>query len=483
MSNQDSSNNHLFSPVEMMAEAEKYALNKAKKTSGMTLGLAVMAGAFIGLAFVFYITVTTGGASVGWGLSRLTGGIAFSLGLILIVLCGGELFTSSVLSSIAWANRQISLRKMLSLWAKVYIGNFIGAMFMLLMISAAGLYLLNNGQWGLNALNIAQHKIHHSPTQAFALGVLCNLLVCLAIWMTFSAANALTKAVLMILPVSMFVSSGFEHSVANMFMVPLGIVIANFAPENFWQMVSAEPQQYSDLTVSTFLLANLLPVTLGNIFGGAVLVGLTNWCIYRRPQLKAANVSSITQSLEIKSVKKTDVLSRVTVKQITNTQPLSLSADTLVPKAVDLMLENNVSGAPVCDVNGRLVGFLSMHDVMVELWTQNYLPSKGKKVVELMSRDVVAVNATDRLVDVVEYLCIDPEQLYPVTALGIATSHAPQLPIEERVKAMKVSKPSLLPVLNDGEFIGTITRDSVMVELRKLYEEQGKEAVARLEIA
>ncbi|MGR5117557.1 formate transporter FocA [Vibrio astriarenae] len=483
MSNVDSSNNHLFSPMEMMAEAEKFALNKAKKTSSMTLGLAVMAGAFIGLAFVFYITVTTGGNAVGWGLSRLTGGIAFSLGLILIVLCGGELFTSSVLSSISWANGQISLKKMLSLWAKVYIGNFIGAMFMLLMITAAGLFMLNHGQWGLNALNIAQHKIHHTPIQAFALGVLCNLLVCLAIWMTFSAANALTKALLMILPVSMFVSSGFEHSVANMFMVPLGIVISHFAPEQFWQTVAAEPQQYSDLTVSTFLMANLIPVTLGNIFGGAVLVGLTNWCIYRRPQLKAANVSSITQSLEIVSVKETDQLSSKTVKHITNTQPLSLSADTLVPKAIDLMLEENVSGAPVCDVNGRLVGFLSTHDVMVALWSQNYLPSKGTKVVDLMSRDVVAVDADDRLVDIIEYMCIDKEQLYPVTAMGIATTSAPQQPIEERVKAMKVSKPSLLPVLENGRFIGTITRDSVMLELRKIYEDDGAKAVSRLEIA
>ncbi|MGF1684044.1 formate transporter FocA [Photobacterium minamisatsumaniensis] len=482
MSNGDSNNNQLFSPMEMMAEAEKFALSKAKKTSGMTLGLATMAGAFIGLAFVFYITVTTGSATSGWGLSRLVGGIVFSMGLILIVLCGGELFTSSVLSSISWANRQISFKKMLSIWAKVYIGNFIGAMFMLLLISAAGLFLLNQGQWGLNALNIAQHKIHHTPVQAFSLGVLCNLLVCLAIWMTFSSANALTKAVLMILPVAMFVSSGFEHSVANMFMVPLGIVIQNFAPEQFWQMVAAEPQQYSDLTISTFLIANLLPVTLGNIFGGAVLVGLTNWCIFRRPQLKATNIRSITQRLDIVSVKEADMLSHVTIKDITNTQPLTLTADMLVPNAVDKMIEGNVSGAPVCDVNGRLVGFLSMYDLMKELWYQDYQPNQGTKVVDLMNCDVVAVDVKDRLVDVVEYLCIDKDQLYPTSAMGIATSMT-SLPLEERVKAMKVSKPRILPVLQDGDFIGTITRDSVMAKLRHVYPKHATEEVSRLEIA
>ncbi|PSW13902.1 formate transporter FocA [Photobacterium sanctipauli] len=481
MSNVDTTNNQLFSPVEMMAEAEKFALSKAKKTSSMTLGLAVMAGAFIGLAFVFYITVTTGSAAAGWGLSRLVGGIVFSMGLILIVLCGGELFTSSVLSSISWANQQISFKKMISLWAKVYVGNFIGAMFMLFLISAAGLYLLNNGQWGLNALNIAQHKIHHTPVQAFALGVLCNLLVCLAIWMTFSSANALTKALLMVLPVSMFVSSGFEHSVANMFMVPLGIYIQNFASDQFWQQVAADPQQFSDLTIPTFLMANLLPVTLGNILGGAVLVGLANWCIFRRPQLKAASVSPITQSLNLEPTKETDMLSHLTVKDVTNTQPFTLTADISVPKAIDMMVEQNLSGAPVCDVQGHLVGFFSTFDVMKELWYQDYQPIKGTKVVDLMKRDVVAVNVDDHLVDIVEYLCIDKDQLYPTTPMGIATSTT-TMSLEERVKALKASKPRILPVLQDDLFIGIITRESIMAELRNVYDDALEPEVSRLEV-
>ncbi len=181
------------------------------------------------------------------------------MGLILIVICGGELFTSSVLSSISWANREISFGKMLSIWGKVYVGNFIGAIFLLLLVTAAGLYQLDEGQWGLNALNIAQHKLHHTTVQAFALGILCNLLVCLAIWLTFSSANAMTKAAMTIMPVAMFVSSGFEHCVANMFMVPLGIVIQNFAPDSFWQQVGVTASQYSDLNVTQFITANLIP--------------------------------------------------------------------------------------------------------------------------------------------------------------------------------------------------------------------------------
>ncbi len=354
-----SKNQNCFSPTEMMAEAEKFALSKAKKTSGMILGLSVMAGAFIGLAFLFYITVTTGSASAGWGLSRLAGGVAFSMGLILIVICGGELFTSSALSSISWANREISFGKMLSIWGKVYVGNFIGAIFLLLLVTAAGLYQLDEGQWGLNALNIAQHKLHHTTVQAFALGILCNLLVCLAIWLTFSSANAMTKAAMTIMPVAMFVSSGFEHCVANMFMVPLGIVIQNFAPDSFWQQVGVTASQYSDLNVTQFITANLIPVTLGNIVGGAVLVGLANWSIYRRPQLKAANVVTITETQALTSVKETLMKSTITVKDMMNSQPVTLSVDMTTPAAIDTLLDHHLSAAPVVDMQGRLVGVLS----------------------------------------------------------------------------------------------------------------------------
>ncbi|EEX94033.1 putative formate transporter 1 [Vibrio orientalis CIP 102891 = ATCC 33934] len=464
-------NNQYFSPMEMMAEAEKFALSKAKKSSGMTLSLAIMAGAFIGLAFLFYITVTTGSTDAGWGLSRLAGGLAFSMGLILIVICGGELFTSSVLSSISWANKQISFTKMLSIWGKVYIGNFIGAMLLLTIVAAAGLYQMDHGQWGLNALNIAQHKLHHTPLQAFALGVLCNLLVCLAIWLTFSSANALTKAAMTIMPVAMFVSSGFEHCVANMFMVPLGIVIQNFAPDSFWQQVGVSAAQYSDLNIKQFLFANLIPVTFGNIVGGAVLVGLANWGIYRRPQLKAANVRTITNTTQINSAKEITMNNNITAKHVMNSNPLTLRAEMLTPVAIDSLLEHHQISAPVCDIEGRLVGFFSAHDVMVDLWCQDYLPAKDQKVVDIMARDVVAIDANDKLVDIAEFLCIDKEQLYPTTSMGIATQLT-TLSLEERAKAMKVSKPHVLPVLDNGKLVGVITRENVLEALRPIYGER-----------
>ncbi|MCG6280626.1 formate transporter FocA [Vibrio diabolicus] len=466
-----SQNHQYFSPKEMMAEAEKFALSKANKTSSMTLSLAIMAGAFIGLAFLFYITVTTGSAGAGWGLSRLAGGLAFSMGLILIVICGGELFTSSVLSSISWANKQISFGKMLSIWGKVYVGNFIGAMFLLSLVTAAGLYQMDSGQWGLNALNIAQHKLHHTLIQAFALGILCNLLVCLAIWLTFSSANAMTKAAMTIMPVAMFVSSGFEHCVANMFMVPLGIVIANFAPESFWASVGVPASQYADLNIGHFITANLIPVTLGNIVGGAVLVGLANWCIFRRPELKAANISSITTTTTLSSVKDFTMKNASFVKDIMNPKPVTISAETPIAIALDVLLDNNVTSAPVVDVQNRLVGFFSAHDVMVELWCEDYIPVKDQKVVDIMSRDVVAIDAGDRLVDVVEFLCIDKEQLYPTSSMGIATRMT-SLSLEERAKSIKVSKPQVLPVLENGQMVGVVTRTEVLKALRPIFGER-----------
>lgn len=468
MSTAYSENQNYFSPYEMMAEAEKFALSKAKKTSSMTLSLAVMAGAFIGLAFLFYITVTTGSTGTGWGMSRLAGGLAFSMGLILIVICGGELFTSSVLSSISWANKQISFGKMLSIWGKVYIGNFIGASFLLLLVSAAGLYQMDHGQWGLNALNIAQHKLHHTLLEAFALGVLCNLLVCLAIWLTFSSANALTKAVMTIMPVAMFVSSGFEHCVANMFMIPLGIVIHAFAPDSFWQQLGINAAQYADLNITNFVTANLIPVTLGNIVGGAVLVGLFNWFIYRRPHLAEVSHATITQTTPLASVKEITMKQTTTIKQMMNTNPISVSADMQTPAAIDVLVNHQLNCAPVVDTQGRLVGILSAHDIMVDLWCQDYLPSADQKVEELMTRDVIAIDVNDKLVDVVEFFCIDKEQLFPTTNMGIATQFN-SLSVEERAKNMKVSKPHMLPVLDKGEFVGTLERNDVLGVLRTIY--------------
>ncbi|WP_228290760.1 formate transporter FocA [Shewanella cyperi] len=266
-------------PMGLVAQAEQYGAGKVAKSATALTGLGVFAGIFISIAFVFYLTVTTGAGAAPWGLVRLVGGIAFSLGLILVVVSGGELFTSSVLTSVAWAAKRINTAQMLTCWGRVFGGNALGAGFMVALVMGAGLYQLDGGQWGLGALKLAQHKLHHSWSQAFCLGVLCNMLVCLGVWMTFACRDTLSKALLLVLPVAMFVSSGFEHSIANLFMVPLGIAIHSFAGSEFFSVIGVDPATFADLTLSNFILHNLIPVTLGNIVGGALVVGLGYWWI------------------------------------------------------------------------------------------------------------------------------------------------------------------------------------------------------------
>ena len=262
-------------PEAIAAVAEDITYGKATKPAAKTFMLAITAGAFISIAFVFYITVlATGG-------SKLAGGVCFALGLILCVILGGELFTSTTLTLVARAANRITWSQMLKNWAIVYFGNLIGGLIMVALIMLSSQYMNTSGQWGLTALNVAQHKIHHTFVEAVALGILCNLMVCLAAWMAFGGRTMTDKALIMILPVAMFVASGFEHSIANMFMIPVGIAIQTFAGPDFWQAISADPAKYADLTIGHFIVNNLIPVTIGNIIGGG-MIGLTYWFIFRR---------------------------------------------------------------------------------------------------------------------------------------------------------------------------------------------------------
>lgn len=201
---------------------------------------------------------------------------------MLVVVCGADLFTSTVLIVVAKASGRITWKQLGLNWLNVYVGNLIGALFFVALMWFAGEYMTANGAWGLNVLQTADHKLHHTFVEAVCLGILANLMVCLAVWMSYSGRSLMDKMFAMVLPVAMFVASGFEHSIANMFMIPLGIVIKNFAAPEFWQAVGAAPEQFSNLTVSHFITDNLIPVTIGNIIGGGLLVGLTYWVIYLR---------------------------------------------------------------------------------------------------------------------------------------------------------------------------------------------------------
>ncbi|KOC92763.1 formate transporter FocA [Winslowiella iniecta] len=272
----------LLLPAAMAKVAEEAGVYKATKQPLTTFFLAITAGVFISIAFVFYITVTTGTGAVPYGLAKLVGGICFSLGLMLVVICGADLFTSTVLIVVAKASGRITWLQLARNWINVYIGNLFGALFFVGLIWFSGEHMVANGAWGLNVLQTADHKMHHTFVEAVCLGILANLMVCMAVWMSYSGRTLTDKMLAMVLPVAMFVASGFEHSIANMFMIPMAIVIRDFASPEFWQAAGASAEQFSSLTVSNFIVDNLIPVTLGNIIGGGILVGLTYWVIYLR---------------------------------------------------------------------------------------------------------------------------------------------------------------------------------------------------------
>lgn len=270
-------------PQAMAWKAEDLGVAKATKNPLSAFVLAITAGFFIGIAFIFYTVVTTGNPNMGWGASKMLGGLAFSLGLMLVVVNGGELFTSTVLTVVAKASGKISWSQLGRNWALVYVGNFVGALGLVAIMQVAKHYEFAGGELGINYMTIAQHKLHHDFTQAIALGIMCNVLVCLAVWMTFSARTVTDKLLAVTFPVAMFVAAGFEHCVANMFQIPMAILTKGAAGPEFWEATGASVAQFADLTWGNFLISNLLPVTIGNIIGGGLFVGLLYWFIYLRP--------------------------------------------------------------------------------------------------------------------------------------------------------------------------------------------------------
>ncbi len=266
-------------PKEMAHKAE--AAGVAKATLG-PLRIAILAGAFIALGAVFATTVTTG-STLSFGLNKLLGGLVFCLGLILVVGAGAELFTGNNLIVMAWAAGRVTTWQLLRNWVIVYIGNFVGSVLTAVMMFFSQQYKFANGALGQNALNIANGKVNLEFGQAIVLGIMCNALVCLAVWLCMGARSATDKILAIIFPITAFVAAGFEHSVANMYFIPMGLLIKAGAPAEFWTGIGNTAVSYPSLTWSNFVLRNLLPVTIGNIVGGAVMVGLAYWFIYLRP--------------------------------------------------------------------------------------------------------------------------------------------------------------------------------------------------------
>ena len=270
-------------PADMATKAEAIGIKKASLGFLDMFALAILAGAFIGTGAIYATTVWTGSGALPYGVSRLLGGLVFCLGLILVVVAGAELFTGNNLIVMAWASHKVTTSALLRNWVIVYAGNFVGSVLTAVLVFASKQYTFSQGAIGLNALNTAQTKVGYDFVQAIALGILCNALVCLAVWLAFGARSAADKILAIIFPISAFVAAGFEHSVANMYFIPVALFIKAGAPDSFWSAIGSTPADYASLTWGSFLVNNLIPVTIGNIIGGSVMVGLVYWFIYLRP--------------------------------------------------------------------------------------------------------------------------------------------------------------------------------------------------------
>lgn len=270
-------------PREMALRAEEIGVRKAALDAPATFVLAVLAGSFIALGAMFATIATTGTAGVvPYGISRLLAGTVFCLGLVLVIVGGAELFTGNTLIIMAWVSGKLSLGRLLRNWGLVLAGNLAGATATAGLVYLSGQYAFGGGLVGANALAMARTKVELGLIQAIALGVLCNALVCLAVWLTLSARSTTDRVVAIVFPISAFVAAGFEHSVANMYIIPLGLLIKAFAPAEFWLAIGQTADQYDVLTWRAMIESNLLPVTFGNVIGGAVMVGATYWFVYLR---------------------------------------------------------------------------------------------------------------------------------------------------------------------------------------------------------
>jgi formate transporter len=258
-------------PAAVARKAEELGVTKATMPAVDIFVLAVLAGAFIALGAAFATTVASG-SDLPYGVTRLLMGLAFSLGLILVVIAGAELFTGNNLIVMAWASRRVGTAQLARNWAIVYVGNLVGALGTALLVRLGEQYTFGGGVVGETAVSIASAKVRLGFGEAVALGILCNALVCLAVWLTYGAHTTADKVLAIVPPITAFVAMGFEHSVANMYFIPVALLI---------ERDPAVPD-VDGLDWGSFLVDNLVPVTIGNVIGGGLLVGAVYWFVYLR---------------------------------------------------------------------------------------------------------------------------------------------------------------------------------------------------------
>ena len=356
-----------YTPAQMAARVEKEGIVKGNLDFLSMFTLSVLAGAFIAFGAVLY-TYVIHDSSLSMGLTKLLGGMVFCLGLILVIVAGAELFTGNNLIVMACVSRRITIQRLLRNWIIVFCGNFAGSLVVVWLVSKSGQWTSSEAAVGVKALMIANGKVNLTFVEALSRGILCNILVCLAVWLCFSCRSVTDKVLAVIFPITAFVALGFEHSVANMYFIPAGLLLKqNPQILSAAERILGQAPELSRLTVYGFLVRNLLPVTIGNIIGGGLLVGIIYWFVYLR---RAAAEP---------------------VRKLMTKGPPTIAPDKTVVEAVEAMKRHSVGSILVGESDDKAVGIVSEADIVRKVLVAGAKPDTVK-VREIMSSPLISVD-------------------------------------------------------------------------------------------
>jgi len=363
-----------YAPAQMAARVEKAGIVKGNLDFLSTFMLAVLAGAFIAFGAALY-TYVTYDSTLSMGLTKLIGGFVFCLGLILVIVAGAELFTGNNLIVMAYVSRKVTLRQLLRNWAIVFAGNLVGSLGIVFLIWLSGQWTAGGSAVGAKALLIANAKVNLTFWQALSRGILCNVLVCLAVWLCFSGRSVADKILAIIFPITAFVALGFEHSVANMYFIPAGLLVKR-SPQ---VLAAAEATlaggiDLSNLTVPGFLINNLLPVTIGNIIGGGFLVAAVYWFVYLRRTAAEP------------------------IRRLMTAGPPAVAPDTTVTEAVQAMKQHTI-GSILVGRAGESIGIVSEADIVRKVIAAGQNPAVVK-VEQIMSAPLISVDIKTSVYDI-----------------------------------------------------------------------------------
>lgn len=280
-----------YTPAEMAYRVETVGVAKARMALVPMVGLGIMAGAFIAFGAMNFTT------AMAQGMPRILASLMFSLGLVLVIIGGAEMFTGNNLIAMAWAQGKVRTRDILRNWGWVYFANLVGSLVLVALAYLSGILHAVDFGYGVQALKIAAAKTNLSFTEAFFKGIMCNALVCLAVWLCFAARTVVDRIFCIVFPITAFVNMGFEHCVANMFFIPMGY-LASLDP-SIISAANLAQDTTAHLNMAGFL-NNIAAVTLGNIFGGTVLVAGMYYVVYLRGQRRPRDISIMSALLGMK---------------------------------------------------------------------------------------------------------------------------------------------------------------------------------------